>query len=109
MSLDVGADVLVATAHAHLSGSEVVVTVRPEQLVIDDAPQEGSWAVTQRLSIPVGATTVHEVEARNGLALKVIEQRRGAIRSLSGEGWCRMSSDARPSIFPEPLPDLKET
>jgi len=109
VSLDVGADVIIATAHTPPPGSEVVVTVRPEQLSIGDTPHEGSWAVTQRLSIPVGATTVHEVEARNGLALKVIEQRRGAVRSLSGEGWCRISADARPSIFPKPLSHLEET
>ncbi len=99
IALDVGADIVAAPTNSLNVGARVIVTVRPEQLMLVDAPGDGRWKVVPRLSIPMGANAVHEVEAQGGQTIKIIEQRRGAMAATSATAWCAVRPDARPSVF----------
>jgi putative spermidine/putrescine transport system ATP-binding protein len=99
ITLDVGADIVAAPTNAFAVGTRVIVTVRPEQLMLADAPGDGRWPVSPRLSIPMGANAVHEVEGQGGQTIKIIEQRRGAMAAAPATAWCAIRPDARPSVF----------
>ncbi len=76
VALDAGARVVVMLGRAGGVGrnSRVVVSARPEHLVLHDGPGPDRLAADLRQSAPIAGTTVHDLRA-GGLEMKVIEPR----------------------------------
>ncbi|MGF1651322.1 MAG: ABC transporter ATP-binding protein [Hyphomicrobiaceae bacterium] len=105
IELEIGAMVTAEVASvggngALVVGDAVVVAARPEQLTLFDQPAAGRWPVERTMSVPLGAQAVHELRARNGEMLKVIEPRSGAMAIQSDVAWCGLRADAVPAVFP---------
>jgi len=58
-----------------VSGAQVLVSVRPEQLRLEAAAGEGRIAGVVKAVMPLGPHVVYEVETRGGASLKVSEPR----------------------------------
>jgi len=99
--LDVGAGVVVASERGFAVGERVLLCARPEQLTLRDgaAATPDSWPARLRISLPLGPSVVHDVEA-GATELKLHEARRGA---LPGPGPVRVAllPGARPALFPD--------
>ena len=98
VALDAGAVLAIPVETAPPAGSAVLLSVRPEQLVLHDVPGPDRIAATLRQSAPIGAVLVHDVTAA-GLEIKVTEPRRGPPRA-SGPVFVGLTPNARPSLFP---------
>jgi putative spermidine/putrescine transport system ATP-binding protein len=83
-------------------GARVIVTVRPEQLVLHSEPADGLIAARHRLAMPMGPQTIHELEHGRGNTIKVVEQRVGAPRQAGNAVWLGVRPDAVPSVFATP-------
>jgi putative spermidine/putrescine transport system ATP-binding protein len=84
-------------------GSEVLVSVRPEQLTLSTVPGPQHWRIEPGLSLPLGGQLVHEVRTADGAALKIVEPRLSApptAANSDGRLYCGLAADARPSLFP---------
>lgn len=100
--LDNGAIWHVATSKTFNIGDAVLVTARPEQLVLVDQPHDGSFAVTHTLSLPLGGTMIHDVETPEGAKIKVATPRRvGEAAPQLGQAHCALAQNAAPILFPE--------
>jgi putative spermidine/putrescine transport system ATP-binding protein len=82
------------------AGTKLLLTVRPEHLLLHAAPGEGRIPVELGLAVPLGAQAVREVVAPGGTRLRLTEPRRGAIPELGGRAWLGLAPDARPALFP---------
>ncbi|MBX9702041.1 MAG: ABC transporter ATP-binding protein [Acetobacteraceae bacterium] len=82
------------------AGSAMLLTIRPEQLLLHAEPGEDRIAVEVGLSVPLGGQTVREVVATGGTRLRLTEPRRGAIPDLGATAWLGLAPDARPALFP---------
>ncbi len=80
-------------------GTPVLMSVRPEQLVLSSIPGPGLWKVEPGLSLPIGSQLVHEARTADGTALKVVEPRLTTPPPI-GRIYCGLSGDAHPSLFP---------
>ncbi|MFO1082628.1 MAG: ABC transporter ATP-binding protein [Reyranellaceae bacterium] len=99
VALDAGATLrLPATAGLGL-GAAVLLSVRPEQLELRDAPSAEAWAIEPGLSLPLGAQLVHEARAGDGTMLKIVEPRRPGAPPPARR-YCALAGDARPTLFP---------
>jgi len=78
--------------------SEVLLSVRPEQLTLQAAPGPGTWHIEPGLSLPLGGQLVHEVRTADGTTLKIAEPRLAA--ATGARLHCGLAADARPSLFP---------
>ena len=97
--LDAGAPVRVASDARFAPGAAVVLAARPEQLMLHANEVNGSWPVLRRLAVPLGPSVVHDLQARDGTALKLVEPRLGALDGSAGEAWCGLRPEARPTLF----------
>jgi hypothetical protein len=55
--------------------------------------------VQRRLAVPLGPNTMHDLETRDGVTLKLVEPRRGPAVEMTGEAWCGLRPEARPGLF----------
>ncbi len=80
-------------------GAAVLLSIRPEQLVLCAAPGLAHWRIEPGLSLPLGGQLVHEARTTDGQSLKIVEPRRpGAVDTP--RLYCTLANDARPSLFP---------
>ena len=99
VALDAGVSLRMPATQGIGPGALVVLSVRPEQLVLSPVATADSWPIEPGLSLPLGSQLVHEVRTVDGAALKIVEPRRRA----AGEGqrcFCALAADVRPSLFP---------
>jgi putative spermidine/putrescine transport system ATP-binding protein len=99
VSLDAGALLQLPAPTGLALGSAILLSVRPEQLVLSTVPGPAHWRVEPGLSLPLGGQLVHEVRAADGVALKIVEPRLAAPNS-GARVYCGLAADARPSLFP---------
>ncbi len=97
--LDAGASV--APPRPAPAGARVVVSVRPEDVTLHDAPAPDRFPARCRLSLPLGAVTVLDLEAEGGAAVKVVRLRSAEGPALDGPVWCGVRPGARVSMFEE--------
>ena len=55
--------------------------------------------MTVGLAVPLGPNTMHDLETRGGVTLKLVEPRLGPPGEPTGEAWCGLRPDARPGLF----------
>ncbi|MEM8827447.1 MAG: ABC transporter ATP-binding protein [Pseudomonadota bacterium] len=85
------------------TGSPILVTARPEQLELVDAPREDAFAVEHALSLPIGGALIHDVETPSGATVKVAATRKpGQAPPPLGPTHCALASNASPLLFPNP-------
>jgi putative spermidine/putrescine transport system ATP-binding protein len=107
VTLEAGATLRLPAAAGIAPGAPVILSVRPEQLVLSPVATADSWPIEPGLSLPLGSQLVHEARAACGTALKIVEPR----RRVAGEGqrrFCALAADARPSLFPRSTPSATE-
>ena len=100
VDLAAGATLSVEAGGTRAAGDAVLLSVRPEQLALFDAPAAGRWPVTVDLSLPIGGMAVHDARTRDGATLKITQTRRSASPSPTGDVWCGLMPDAQPVLFP---------
>jgi putative spermidine/putrescine transport system ATP-binding protein len=98
VALEAGARLLVPAAEGIAEGASVLLSVRPEQLVLSAVATAGSWAIQPGLSLPLGSQIVHEARTADGVVLKIVEPRLRAPINAT-RGFCALAPDARPSLF----------
>jgi putative spermidine/putrescine transport system ATP-binding protein len=99
VDLAAGARLAVSTAHVFVPGEPVVLSARPEQLQLHGQPADDRWPVRRRLAVPLGPNLMHDLEARDGITLKLVEARLGVPADATGEAWCGLRPGARPGLF----------
>ena len=110
VALDAGAVLTVPAPDTPPVGSRVIVSARPENLCLHEAPHPERWPVELRLRMPVGAQAVSEVVTRSGQSLKVTEPRapislpadtdRAPFGASTPTLYCGVRSVSTLSIFP---------
>jgi len=99
VALDAGVSLRMPAPQGIAPGALVVLSVRPEQLVLSPVATADSWPIEPGLSLPLGSQLVHEVRTVDGAALKIVEPRRRA--ACEGQRrFCALAPDVRPSLFP---------
>ena len=103
VSLKTGASWTLASALKLAEGTPVVLSVRPEQMLLSEQPAEGFFAVTPKLSLPIGGELIHDVGAPGRVSLKIAAPRRPgeALKPLD-TAYCGLAPHARPSLFLKP-------
>ena len=99
VAIDAGASLQVSVTGGIALGDAVLLSIRPEQLVLSSVATAGSWAIQPGLSLPLGSQLIHEARTIDGVALKIVEPRLHAPIE-SRRGFCALAPDARPSMFP---------
>jgi putative spermidine/putrescine transport system ATP-binding protein len=99
VELEAGARLSIPTGRAFAAGAAVTLSARPEQLCLHAEPGAGLWRVQRRLAVPLGPNTMHDLETRDGITLKLVEPRRGPAVEMTGEAWCGLRPEARPGLF----------
>ncbi|SEP05542.1 putative spermidine/putrescine transport system ATP-binding protein [Rhodospirillales bacterium URHD0017] len=99
VAIDAGAALRLPAVPGLGAGSLVILSVRPEQLVLSPVATADSWPIEPGLSLPLGSQLVHEARTVDGAALKIVEPRRRAA-SEAQRRFCALAPDARPSLFP---------
>lgn len=93
----------IASNRTFVKGDPVLVTIRPEQLVLTSAASPETIDVTLKLSLPIGGELIHEVETRAGEAFKIAAPRRpGTPPDLAPMTHCALTPHAKPILFPRP-------
>ncbi|HEY5795810.1 MAG TPA: hypothetical protein VIU82_12410, partial [Bosea sp. (in: a-proteobacteria)] len=88
------------------AGQPVIVSVRPEQMLLADEPAPDRIPVSLKLSLPIGGELIHDVVSEAGESLKIAIARRPGQASLgitsagAGTAHCGLSGHARPALFP---------
>ena len=102
--LDAGAEIIARSAGGALTeGGRVTVCIRPEHLQF--VGDESGFAGVVGMSLPLGATVVHEVTTADGSGVKVSQARIGETRALENGAAVRLAPLA-PSLanaFPATL------
>jgi len=90
------------TSTARVSaGQPVIVSVRPEQMLLADEASPAHFPVTLKLSLPIGGEMIHDVTAVDGASLKIAMPRRpGMAASTTASAFCGLGEHARPVLFP---------
>jgi putative spermidine/putrescine transport system ATP-binding protein len=99
VALENGSTLRLAAPENIADGAPILLSVRPEHLVLTATPTADSWPVEVGLSLPLGSQLVHEVRTVDGTALKIVEPRRRSPTEVTRR-FCRLAPDARPSLFP---------
>jgi putative spermidine/putrescine transport system ATP-binding protein len=86
-------------ARGFTAGTDVLLSVRPEQLALSDAPRPDHWPIKPGLSLPIGGQLVHEARTVDGASIKIVEPRLAAPVAAA-RPYCGLAGDARPSLFP---------
>ncbi|MFQ3623403.1 MAG: ABC transporter ATP-binding protein [Acetobacteraceae bacterium] len=104
--LDAGADVTLdaraVDSRVRAEGARVLLSARPEHLVLSDGPGAGRFPVSLGLAVPLGGQVIREAITQDGTALRLTEPRRGAIADLGMSAFCGLAEECRPSLFPYP-------
>jgi putative spermidine/putrescine transport system ATP-binding protein len=100
VELEAGATLEVAASRSFSMGERVVVTVRPEQISIHPQSAPGRFPVRRRIALPIGNSLIHELELKNGTAIKLSEPRGAVLADVTGEAWCGLKPGVQPSVFP---------
>ncbi len=81
-------------------GDAVIVSVRPEQLTLEEAQAPDRFPVEHSLSLPIGGALIHDVRDATGQTMKISATRVPGASSAPGRhAWCGLSAHARPSLF----------
>ena len=107
VALDAGATLRLPAAQGLAAGSLVVLSVRPEQLVLSPVATAESWTIEPGLSLPLGSQLIHEARTADGAAIKIVEPRRRAPTEAQRR-FCALAPDVHPSLFPRSTPSLTE-
>ena len=102
--LDAGAEIIARPAAGALSdGGRVTVCIRPEHLQF--VSDETGFAGVVGMSLPLGATIVHEVKTADGFGVKVSQARIGETRALESGAAVRIAplAPALANVFPATL------
>ena len=99
ITLDAGATLSLPASADFAAGQPVLLSVRPEQLMLSSVPGPALWRIEPGLSLPLGGQLVHEARTVDGAALKIVEPRLSAPAG-AGRLYCGLAADARPSLFP---------
>ncbi len=82
-------------------GALVLVSVRPEQMVLADGAAPDRIPVDLKLSLPIGGALIHDVAAPGGEQLKIAVPRRPGMAAASpGTAHAALAPHARPALFP---------
>ncbi len=101
VSLDNGAAWSLSSRERFEPGAPVLVSVRPEQMMLADEAAPDRFPVELKLSLPIGGALIHDVTAPGGEALKVAVPRRpGTLSTGPGHAFAALAPHARPSLFP---------
>ena len=101
VALDHGAQWRIASQERFAAGDKVLVSVRPEQLVLASAGGEASFPVAPKFSLPIGGELIHDVTASDGASLKIAAPRRpGSAFDATNAAFCGLAGHARPTLFP---------
>lgn len=89
-------------------GAPVLVTVRPDQMLLAGQKSPGSFPVSVKLSLPIGGELIHDVETAAGETLKIAAARHPGAQSrlpceASNDIHCALAPHARPVLFPMPV------
>jgi putative spermidine/putrescine transport system ATP-binding protein len=107
VTLDAGVTLRLPASQGVAAGSPVVLSVRPEQLVLSPVATADSWTIEPGLSLPLGSQLIHEARTIDGAALKIVEPRRHMPTEVPRR-FCALAADARPSLFPRSTPSATE-
>jgi putative spermidine/putrescine transport system ATP-binding protein len=100
VTLDNGALWQVASRHVFKPGDAVVVSVRPEQLLLVAEPGADRFAVDLKLSLPIGGDLIHDATGPRGETIKVAAPRRpGQGFGTAGTRFCGLGPHACPALF----------
>jgi putative spermidine/putrescine transport system ATP-binding protein len=99
VALDAGVTLRLPAQQGIAAGSLVILSVRPEQLVLSPVATADSWPIEPGLSLPLGSLLVHEARTAGGTALKIVEPRHRTT-SDTQRRFCALAPDIRPSLFP---------
>ncbi|PHY05694.1 MAG: Fe3+/spermidine/putrescine ABC transporter ATP-binding protein [Alcaligenaceae bacterium] len=100
IELDAGAEIKIVTNTQFELGAKVIVSARPEHLMLTSEPSPCAWPVDIGLTLPLGPTLVIEAWTKHRSALKVTMPRLGH-QPQKGAVWCALRKDALPSVFPQ--------
>lgn len=102
VDLDVGATLSVAERHHLPVGRRVVVSVRPEHLMLFPSPAPGRWPVELRARTVIGGTLREELRAGDGTDLVRVTARMpdGAAPVQPGPFFCGMRDADCANLFP---------
>lgn len=98
IELDAGAILRLPASSDVAVGAPVLLSVRPEQLVLSATNGPAHWPIEPGLSLPLGAQLVHEARTSDGTSLKIVEPRLTAPQGA--RLFCGLAADARPALFP---------
>jgi putative spermidine/putrescine transport system ATP-binding protein len=102
VALDAGATLRLPVPAGLAAGTPILLSVRPEQLVLSAAKSQAHWPIEPGLSLPLGAQLVHEASTADGSPLKIVEPRLNAPQQA--RLYCGLAADAKPSLFPRTSP-----
>lgn len=93
-----------ASRRSFAKGDPVLVTIRPEQLMLTASASPQTIPVSLKLSLPIGGELIHDIETASGEAFKVASPRRpGAPLSFDANLHCALAAHAKPILFPRPV------
>jgi len=98
VTLDAGATLSLPAPSGLAPPSDVLLSVRPEQLTLSASPGPALWRIEPGLSLPLGGELIHEARSACGTTLKIAEPRLAAPKGP--RLYCGLAPDARPSLFP---------
>jgi putative spermidine/putrescine transport system ATP-binding protein len=107
VALDAGATLRLPASQGIATGLPVLLSVRPEQLLLSPVATTESWAIEPGLSLPLGSQLIHEARTADGAAIKIVEPRR-RMPPEAQRRFCALAADARPSLFPRSTPSETE-
>jgi putative spermidine/putrescine transport system ATP-binding protein len=104
VALDCGVTLGCAPGSGLAPGARAVVAIRPERLRLARGPGEGRIPGVLRVVMPLGPIAVHDVETRDGTALKVSEPRDGSgpLPTPGEPAWIEPASRDACLVFPIP-------
>lgn len=106
VDLDCGASLTCDASTDCRPGDRVVFSVRPERLRLVDGAGEGVLPAKVRAVMPLGPQTVYEAAVADGSAVKVVEDRAAAERSLNpgDQIFLALTSSSACAVFAAPEP-----
>ena len=106
VTLDAGAVLRLPAPTGLAAQSDVLLSIRPEQLTLSAIPGPELWRIEPGLSLPLGGQLVHEARTADGTTLKIAEPR---ARRAQGPAARLLRPVARRPPVPVPAFHLKET
>jgi len=95
-----GPTVAARAVHDFAAGASVIVSVRPEQLVLAAEPAEDRFPVEVVMSLPMGGNVIHDVITCDGTAVKIEARRDGTPLPEPGQRlFCGLSPGTLPNAF----------